>query len=559
MKIYLLLFLSIIVCSGRSFGQYRDQGTGGGVGVGIQFGGFGAEENRVRSQERIFLRHTMSDRFQGEIGIGKSEFAGQSYRTQLTNADYRFLWSLFTFDASNLFLYGGIGGIYYEVKDLPASSYLTSDQKGWTGYVPGGIGLQIAVNRFTSIELSGGVNYFFRDDLKGAPTDRNTMTIGFLAGITIHGEGGEADNDGDRLTNTTERKLGTDPDNSDTDGDGVSDGDEFYITKTNPLSVDSDGDGLSDGDEEKLYHSNANAKDSDGDGLADNDELKTYHTDLNKWDTDGDGLKDRDEIEKYKTDPLKPDTDGDGLSDGAEVLTSHTDPLLTDSDGDKLSDAEEVKKYSTNPLSQDTDNDGLTDFEEINHYLTDPTLADTDGDGLRDSDELVKSHTDPLERDTDGGTVNDSVEVARGSNPRNANDDIVEHVEEAKLDTTIGKTIVLDGVVFESGKAALTPASTEILTKAFNTLNENPEIEVEIHGYTDSTGRWETNVELSQLRADAVRAYLIQQGISAERIIAKGFGPNDPIAPNDTPEGRAQNRRVDIVMLSEAERQEEAH
>jgi hypothetical protein len=113
----------------------------------------------------------------------------------------------------------------------------------------------------------------------------------------------------------------------------------FYSDWRNP---DTDGDGLSDGDEVNRFHTFPGLTDSDTDGLADGAEVLTYHTDPLAADTDGDGLSDREEVLVYHTDPLKRDTDGDGLSDRAEVLTYHTDPLQTDSDDDGFSDSAEV-------------------------------------------------------------------------------------------------------------------------------------------------------------------------------------------------------------------------
>jgi outer membrane protein OmpA-like peptidoglycan-associated protein len=95
---------------------------------------------------------------------------------------------------------------------------------------------------------------------------------------------------------------------------------------TDPLKVDTDGDGLSDGDEVLNYKTDPLKADTDGDGLSDGDEISLFKTDPLKRDTDGDGLSDGDEVLNYKTDPLKVDTDGDGIGDGIEVL-SKTNPL----------------------------------------------------------------------------------------------------------------------------------------------------------------------------------------------------------------------------------------
>jgi outer membrane protein OmpA-like peptidoglycan-associated protein len=152
--------------------------------------------------------------------------------------------------------------------------------------------------------------------------------------------------------------------------------------------------------------------------------------------------------------------------------------------------------------------------------------------------------------DTDKGSVNDGAELARGTNPLVAADDVAKP-EPAKeiLQVEVGKAIVLEGVVFKSGSAVITPQSEEILSKAFNTLDENSEIAVEIQGHTDNTGSRAVNTRLSLARAEAVKAWLVKKGIAAGRITAKGFGPDKPAAANDTPEGRQKNRRIEFARL----------
>ncbi len=290
-----------------------------------------------------------------------------------------------------------------------------------------------------------------------------------------------------------------------------------------------------------IYGESPNA-DPDGDGLT-NAEEKQLGTNPKVADTDGDGLNDGDEVHKYKTNPLKADSDGDGLNDGEEVLKYKTDPNKADTDGDGLKDGDEVLIYKTDPLKADTDGDGLNDGEEVLKYKTDPLKADTDGDGLNDGEEVLKYKTDPLKADTDGGSVNDGVEVARGTNPLDPSDDVPKK-EELKVEA--GKAIVLEGVVFETGKSVVTPSSETILEQAYNTLAQNPEIAIEIRGYTDNVGKPKSNVKLSQSRADAVRTWLVAKGIEAERVTAKGYGPENPVAPNTTPEGKAKNRRIEF-------------
>src|SRR6267143_1351200 len=106
--------------------------------------------------------------------------------------------------------------------------------------------------------------------------------------------------------------------------------------------------------------------------------------------------------------------------------------------------------------------------------------------------------------------------------------------------------VVLRGVTFETGRSALKPDSYTILDIVAASLIANPDIKIEISGHTDNTGSAATNTRLSQARADAVRTYLASKGVSPDRMVAKGYGPSQPVAPNATAAGRAQNRRVEL-------------
>ncbi|MBM2840507.1 MAG: OmpA-like protein [Bacteroidetes bacterium] len=396
------------------------------------------------------------------------------------------------------FLYMGVGGIFYKREDgiknpVPDTKYKKSIM------VPFGAGVEIFANKKLSITVEAG--YRLMDD----KTDFFVFNSGDSwatgkAGINIYlGSGDGDDDDNDGLTNGEERKLGTNPENADTDGDGLKDGEEVNRYKTNALQTDTDSDGLSDGDE----------------------------------------------VFKNKTDPAKSDTDSDGLSDGDEALKHNTDPLKLDTDGDGLVDGDEVMKHRTDPLKVDTDGDGLSDWDEVKTYNTDPTKPDTDGDGLSDSDEIKQHRTSPLKSDSDGGGVNDGVEVQRKSNPLNPKDD----VSKETIILEKGKTVILEGVNFASGNATLTKSSEQTLVKAYNALVASPDIVVEIAGYTDNVGKADMNLNLSARRAQSVKAWLVKRGIPANRMRTVGKGMRDPIAPNDTPEGRAQNRRIEFHVL----------
>lgn len=133
----------------------------------------------------------------------------------------------------------------------------------------------------------------------------------------------------------------------------------FESTST---GVDSDGDGLSDGDETMIYRADPSNSDTDGDGLKDGREVNVYHTNPSNSDTDADGLSDNDELAMFRTDPLLRDTDSDGLTDGEEVILYPTDPTLDDTDGDSVSDSTDNCMSVPNTSQRDSDTDGYGNY-----------------------------------------------------------------------------------------------------------------------------------------------------------------------------------------------------
>jgi len=110
--------------------------------------------------------------------------------------------------------------------------------------------------------------------------------------------------------------------------------------------------------------------------------------------------------------------------------------------------------------------------------------------------------------------------------------------------------IITHGINFDYNKATIRPESMGTLNMIVKLLNENPELKFEVGGHTDSDGEDAYNLKLSQQRADAVRTQLIAMGIDAGRLTAKGYGESKSIADNNTPEGKANNRRVEFVKQS---------
>jgi outer membrane protein OmpA-like peptidoglycan-associated protein len=394
------------------------------------------------------------------------------------------------------FCYAGGGLMAYKTLFGDGTTLRGDDKLNSTYIFPLGLGCEWFFSR--EIALSGKIGYSFVNDLvdktgNGGPDGFASARIGLSFSL---GSSDLDDDDGDGLTNGQEKRLGTDQEIPDTDGDRLKDGEEVKRYLTNPLVVDTDGDGLGDGEE-----------------------VFVHRTDPTKFDTDGDGLSDGEEELKYKTAPLKPDTDGDGLTDGEEVYRTKTDPLRIDSDSDGLSDWDESRVNKTNPI-----------------------VADTDGDGLRDGDEVKLYKTDPLRADTDRGGVNDGIEVQRGTNPLDPNDDF----PRGTLPLERGKSLILEGVSFEGGTAILTRDSEKALQTALRSLSAIPYVKVEIAGYTDGVGEPATNESLSLRRAEAVRQWLVVRGIDPLRLTTAGYGARSPIATNITAEGRARNRRIEL-------------
>jgi outer membrane protein OmpA-like peptidoglycan-associated protein len=534
--IYLLILVGLVMMSQQNFAQYKDWGTKFGIRYSqlapenefknIGFGGnddFSFDSYKFSYLAQAFLGIELSRALELQINAGYGTYAGKAmwstdsdygeYESTIIPASLVFRISPFDVGGWNPYVYLGGGVMNYDVKTSPVGVGGDPVEKdGWTAVIPAGIGAEFALSDGLLLDFSIGGGMTTTYDLDGYRSPEGDIwdsyfTVGL--GLTFTGQNCDYDKDGDGLGKCDEEKWGTDPNNPDTDGDGLLDGEEVFKYKTDPLNPDTDGDGLSDGDE-----------------------VHKYRTDPLKWDTDGDGLSDGDEVLKYKTDPLKADTDGDGLSDGDEVLKYKTDPLKKDTDGDGLSDSQEVLGVSVELKI-------VGKPVETKLFKTDPLKADTDVDGLTDYEEVMVYKTNPLVVDTDGGTIGDGVEVKRGTDPLDPSDDVV------KIDVPI----VLEGITFATNKFDVTPESEKVLAGALKTLQIHTDIIVEISGHTDNVGSDAYNQKLSQRRADAVKAWLVGKGIPASRITSVGYGEGSPRVSNDTEENRRLNRRIEFKRI----------
>jgi outer membrane protein OmpA-like peptidoglycan-associated protein len=115
-------------------------------------------------------------------------------------------------------------------------------------------------------------------------------------------------------------------------------------------------------------------------------------------------------------------------------------------------------------------------------------------------------------------------------------------------DTARGLIVKMSDVLFDTGQYALLPGAREKLAKISGIVLAYPTLRLEVEGHTDSVGTDQLNMTLSENRANSVRDFLIQEGMATTSIASRGFGKTQPVATNDTPAGRQQNRRVELVV-----------
>ena len=204
---------------------------------------------------------------------------------------------------------------------------------------------------------------------------------------------------------------------------------------------------------------------------------------------------------------------------------------------------------------QDRDNDGVADKDDkCPDVAGKPELngcPDADGDGITDAEDAcpdvfgLKEFNGCPDTDKDGDGVldkDDECPDVKGTVANNGCPEVTQEVQKKLND--FAKTIL-----FDLGKATIKPESADVLDNIVKVLNEFKKAKFSVEGYTDSTGNKAKNIKLSEARANSVKDYLVAKGIAADRLSAKGFGPEKPVADNKTKAGREQNRRVEINLV----------
>ena len=276
------------------------------------------------------------------------------------------------------------------------------------------------------------------------------------------------------------------------------------------------------------------------------------------------------------------DSDRDGVVDRVDVcpntprgegVDGRGCPLPKDADADGVVDA--ADRCPTTPagdavdlngcsLPKDADRDGVVDGTDRcpgtpsgdKVDMSGCSLPkDADGDGVTDAadrcpntpaGETVDATGCPPPKDADMDGVLNAADRCPGTPVGQRVDALGCPV----LFTGVRRTIVLEGVNFETGSANLTDQAYATLDRVAASLGAYPLLRVEVAGYTDSRGSAAINLRLSQARAAAVRTYLINKGVPPQQLTSRGFGAGNPIASNITAAGRARNRRVELHRMN---------
>jgi OOP family OmpA-OmpF porin len=259
-------------------------------------------------------------------------------------------------------------------------------------------------------------------------------------------------------------------------------------------------------------------------------------------DTDGDGVYDKfdDCIDVPGLVAFNgcPDSDGDGIKDSEDACPNEAGLAIMngcpDADGDGIADKDDAcpnaKGTKENKGCPDSDGDGVVDKDDKCVSQAGPAAnagcpwPDTDGDSILDKDDKCP---------------NEAGVASEGGCP-----------EIISNEAQMGMNSFAKAILFHTEKATFKAGVTKELDGMLAIMNKFPLAEFAVKGYTDTTGSVSGNLKLSDKRANAVKNYLVENGIDASRLTAKGYGQDSPIDTNDTRAGRTNNRRVEVKVTN---------
>lgn len=261
-------------------------------------------------------------------------------------------------------------------------------------------------------------------------------------------------------------------------------------------------------------------KDSDGDGISDKDDLCPNSYGTSFWgcpDSDGDGIPDNEDACPAEPGSTAlngcPDSDGDGIINNRDQCP--------DTPG----------TFENNGCPEDSDDDGIPDNEDAcpdqpGNRANNGCPEDADGDGIINTEDDCPQQA--------GVAANNGC-------PEKEQKELEEDVKQDLQN-------IIESLQFNVNSSNINPSSYIELNRLAEIMQEDADLRLIIRGHTDNTGNPSSNLELSVDRANAVKDYLVRQGVEANRIAAFGYGDTRPVASNDTQEGREQNRRVELDL-----------
>ncbi len=340
--------------------------------------------------------------------------------------------------------------------------------------------------------------------------------------------------------------------------------------KFDPLSLDRDGDGIPNKYDQCINIPEDLDGFQDEDGCPEDDNDQDGIVDMNDQcpndPEDFDGFQDQDGCPDW-------DNDQDGIQDPNDQCPNNPEDMdgfqdqdgcpENDNDGDGILDPQDACPNVAETVNGFQDEDGCPD---------DKPFVDTDGDGLQDEVDRCPYEPEDFdnyldqdgcpEPDNDNDGILDVVDQCPGvsQDPRLDPETPNGYLDEdgcpdqapSRVQVQKEKIVITEKVFFEYNRADIKPISFELLQEVAKVINETPRIKlIQVEGHTDSDGSDSYNLKLSQSRAQAVVDFLVQNGVDASRLVAKGFGESLPIDTNASTEGKAKNRRVEFTILEQ--------
>ncbi len=310
-------------------------------------------------------------------------------------------------------------------------------------------------------------------------------------------------------------------------------------------------------------------KDSDGDGIIDREDACPDVPGgiglAGCPDSDGDGIADQEDscplVAGLASLMGCPDSDGDGIQDNQDACPREAGLAAfngcPDTDGDGIVDSKDECPEVAGPESlngcPDSDGDGIADKDDA--CPDDAGLEalggcpDSDGDGVADGDDQCPTVSGLVALggcpDRDGDGVADQVDKCPDVKGPATNQGCPE-IEKADLEKI---AIAIKNVQFRTNQTRLRSSSVPVLNDIVGLMTKYPNYNLKIEGHTDSDGKEEANLKLSQGRAKACYDFLVSKGVSPTRMTHAGYGESRPVADNTTDEGKAANRRVDFELI----------